>query len=94
MGRWQNLAREITDTHDNSDRSDKSPHRAVVEEPIVPIVPIVASKPFNTGDYDERATIQTASGAQQRIHRRIDDQSPGRVNIWALNGGKNGKITC
>ncbi len=62
MGRWLNLAREITDTHDNSDRSDKSLPQVVVEEPIVTIVPIVTpsenkDKPFDTGDYDERAAI-------------------------------------
>ncbi len=60
MGRWLNLARELTYPHDNSDRSDKSPPQAVIEEPIVPIVTIVTppkNKPFDTGDYDERAAI-------------------------------------
>lgn len=62
MGRWLNLARELTYPHDNSDRSDKSPPQAVVEEPIVPIVTIVAPSddnytPFDTGDYEERAAI-------------------------------------
>jgi hypothetical protein len=41
MGRWLNLALELTEAQDNSDNSDKSPPKVHVVEPIVPIVPFV-----------------------------------------------------
>ncbi|MDA1029712.1 MAG: hypothetical protein O3B41_11770 [Bacteroidetes bacterium] len=41
MGHWLNLARELTEAHDNSDNSDKSPPKHNPPEPFVPFVPFV-----------------------------------------------------
>ena len=46
MGHWLNLARELTEAHDNSDNSDnsaKSPNKKLSPEPIVPSVTFVTS---------------------------------------------------
>jgi len=36
----------------------------------------------------DSATIQTSTGARQRIFRRPDEHSPGRVPVWEVEGDK------
>jgi hypothetical protein len=55
MGYWISLALQLSEAHDNSDNSDKSPPKVVSEEPIVPFVTNV--RPSITKDGGEAEII-------------------------------------
>ena len=48
------------------------------------LVPLIGGDKVMAVSADS-ATIQTPTGARQRIFRRADKQSPGRVSVWELN---------